>query len=463
MRAMAVFPERRELGLLEVPTPSARGEHDVAVRIREVGICGTDREICDFHYGTPPAGQEELIIGHEAIGEVVEVGPSVRKFHPGELVVLTVRRPCRDRDCPACCVGRQDFCVSGHFRERGIKQAHGFMTEVVVEDDRYLIPVPHALADVGVLIEPLTIAAKASVELDVILQRFPWEPSETRGLVLGAGPIGLLGAMMLVSRGIETFVYSLEPTGSDRAKLVRSIGGQYVSAKEVSLPDLPRRSGKFDVVFEAVGVPKVAFGALDALAPNGVFIFSGVPGGAGAIEMDLGGIMRNLVLQNQLLFGTVNASRSTFEASVRRLEQFMTLFPDAVRGSSPIASRWRRRRSYCAIRGDQASHLDGRLRARSETPHPTIAGGWRKSWSHRQRPREEVNHAVPDRELCAHQRYPVRGPRLAGRRRGLGSASRASIRTRVLRACFGRDEHGTWVIHPGATSVSRLAAIVRTR
>jgi glucose 1-dehydrogenase len=332
MRAVAVFPERRELRVVEVPTPSARGEHDVAVRIREVGVCGTDREICDFHYGTPPAGRDQLIIGHEAIGEVAEVGPSVRKFQPGELVVLTVRRPCRDRDCPACCVGRQDFCVSGNFRERGIKQADGFMTEVVVEDDRYLIPVPHALADVGVLIEPLTIAAKASVELESILARLPWEPEALRGLVLGAGPIGLLGAMMLVSRGVETVVYSLEPTDSDRAKLVRSIGAEYVSARDTSLPDLPSSMGKFEVVFEAVGVPKVAFGALGALAPNGVFIFSGVPGGHGAIEMDLGGIMRNLVLRNQVLFGTVNASRSTFEASVRRLEQFMTLFPDAVRG-----------------------------------------------------------------------------------------------------------------------------------
>ena len=257
----------------------------------------------------------------------------MRRFQPGELVAVTVRRPCRDRECPACCVARPDFCVSGNFRERGIKQADGFMTEVVVEDDRYLIPVPHALADVGVLLEPLTIAAKAAVELESILKRFPWEPAGLRGLVLGAGPIGLLAAMTLVARGgVETCVYSLEPTDSERAKLVRSIDAEYVSARDTALPDLPSRLGKFDIVFEAVGVPEVAFGALGALAPNGVFIFSGVPGGHGAVEMDLGRIMRDLVLQNQVLFGTVNASRSTFEASVRRLEQFMTVFPEAVRG-----------------------------------------------------------------------------------------------------------------------------------
>jgi threonine dehydrogenase-like Zn-dependent dehydrogenase len=332
MRAMAVFPGRRELRVIEMPAPEVRGDHDVEVRVRDVGICGTDREISDFHYGTPAAGKDALVIGHEALGEVTRVGASVRKFHPGDLVVLTVRRPCRNRSCPACAVGRQDFCVSGEFRERGIKEADGFMAETVIEDERYLVPVPHSLQDVGVLIEPLTIAAKANVELEAIFRRYPWEPAEMRGLALGAGPIGLLGAMMLVARGIETTVYSLEPTTSDRAKLAESFGARYVSAADVPLSDLASKVGRFDTIFEAVGVAKVAFQGLDALAPNGVCIFSGVPAPGSPIEMNLGAIMRTLVLKNQVIFGTVNASRSTFEASVRQLEQFMGVFPDAVRG-----------------------------------------------------------------------------------------------------------------------------------
>ncbi len=331
MRALAVFPERRELRLVEVPIPAAKGDHDVVVRVREVGVCGTDREICDFHYGIPPAGSDGLVLGHEALGEVVEIGPSVRGVERGDLVALTVRRPCRDKSCVACGVGRQDFCVTGEFRERGIKQADGFMTELVVEDERYLVAVPRALAEVAVLVEPLTIAAKASVELDAILRRYPWEPTGMRGLVLGAGPIGLLGAMMLVAHDIEAFVYSLEPADSDRARLARSFGADYVSARDTPLSDLAARMGHVDVVFEAVGTAKVAFSALHVLAPNGVFIFSGVPGGHMPIEMDLDGIMRSIVLKNQVLFGTVNASRSAFEASVRHLEQFMALFPDAVR------------------------------------------------------------------------------------------------------------------------------------
>jgi threonine dehydrogenase-like Zn-dependent dehydrogenase len=332
MRAMAVFPEGRELRIIDMPAPKPMSDRDVTVRVREVGICGTDREICDFHYGTPPSGRERLVLGHEALGEVVDVGPSVRTLERGDLVAMTVRRPCEDGACVACRAGRQDFCITGNFRERGIKEADGFMTEMIVEDERYLVRVPRTLADVGVLVVPLTIAAKAAVELEAILRRYPWEPTGLRALVLGAGPIGILGAMMLVARNVDTFVYSLEPADSDRARLVRSFGAEYVSARDAQLSDLSSRIGTLDIIFEAVGTAKVAFAALDALAPNGVFIFSGVPAGGNPFEIDLNSIMRNIVLKNQVLFGTVNASRSAFEASVRQLEQFMTLFPDAVRG-----------------------------------------------------------------------------------------------------------------------------------
>jgi threonine dehydrogenase-like Zn-dependent dehydrogenase len=331
MRAIAVLPSRRELKVVDVPSPTLKSERDVLVRIREVGICGTDRAIGSFHHGTPAAGKDTLVLGHEALGEVVDVGAAVRTLKRGDLVAITVRRPCSDDSCQACRAGRQDFCVTGHFRERGIKEADGFMTECIVEDERFLVRVPPCLADVGVLVEPLTIAAKASVELAMILRRFPWEPVGVRALILGAGPIGLLGAMMIVSRNVEAIVYSREPADSPRAALLRSFGAQYVSAADVPLNQLSIDNRPYDVIFEAVGNAWVAFSALDALAPNGVCILSGVPGGTAPVEIDLNSIMRNIVLKNQTVFGTVNASRSVFEESVRLLEQFMTLFPNAVR------------------------------------------------------------------------------------------------------------------------------------
>jgi threonine dehydrogenase-like Zn-dependent dehydrogenase len=205
------------------------------------------------------------------------------------------------------------------------------MTELVVEDERYLVRGPKALSDVAVLVEPLSIAAKAAVDLDTILRRYPWEPTGLRALVLGAGPIGLLAAMMLRSRDVDTFVYSLEPADSDRAKLVRSVGAAYVSARDIPITEIASHTGAPDVIFEAVGVSKVAFAAIPALAPNGIFIMSGLPGPGAPVESDLNGIMRNVVLGNQVLFGVVNASRSAFEESVGYLERFMVLFPDSVR------------------------------------------------------------------------------------------------------------------------------------
>ena len=331
MRAMAVIPGQREFGVMDVPRPELQGERDVMVKVREVGICGTDREICEFRYGTPPPGRERFVLGHEAVGEVVAIGKSVRSLEPGELVVMTVRRPCDVASCVACRASRPDFCITGEFCERGIKEADGFMTEHVVEDEHYLVPVPRALADVAVLIEPLAVAAKASFQLEMILNRYPWEPIGLRALVLGAGPIGLLGAMMFVARQLETNVYSLEPADSERARLVRSFGANYISARDVDLAALRERAGEFNVIFEAVGPAKVAFGSLGALAANGVMILSGLPSGQKPVESDLDGIMRDIVLKNQVVFGTVNASRAGFAAAVRSLEQFMTLFPGAVR------------------------------------------------------------------------------------------------------------------------------------
>jgi threonine dehydrogenase-like Zn-dependent dehydrogenase len=332
MRAIAMFPRQRELRIIEVPAPTMVGERDVTVRIREVGICGTDREILALQHGAPPPGSDRLILGHEAFGEVVAVGSGVRSLEAGDLVAITVRRPCDVATCVACRVGRQDLCISGAFRERGIKEADGFMAELVVEDEGNLVRIPKVLAEVGVLVEPLSVAAKAAFDLEAILRRFPWEPTNLRALVLGAGPIGLLGAMMLVARDIDTSVYSLEPKDSDRARLVESFGGEYVSARDTQLAELTKRIGKVDVIFEAVGHSGVAFGALETLAPNGVCIFSGIPGGTKPTEIELDSVMRNLVLQNQMVFGTVNAARAAFATAVRELEQFMTLFPGAVNG-----------------------------------------------------------------------------------------------------------------------------------
>jgi kynurenine formamidase/threonine dehydrogenase-like Zn-dependent dehydrogenase len=330
MRAVVVIPKEKSVRLVERSVPRRPQGSEVLLRTVEVGICGTDREICSFEYGTPPPGATELVLGHEALTEVVETGPEATWAHPGDLVVPTVRRPCKNRRCVACRQEQQDFCITGEFSERGIVRADGFLCEYSIEEERFLLPVPRVLENVAVLVEPLTIAAKAADVFDTIHSRFGFDLPRMRCLVLGAGPVGILGAMVFQAQGLETHVFSREDEDGARADLVRGFGANYVSAVRTPLDRLSERIGKIDVVFEAVGVPEVAFGALPILAANGVLILTGVPGKRGTVSADLSQWMLNLVLKNQVIFGTVNASRSNYEDAIRRLEQFMILFPEAV-------------------------------------------------------------------------------------------------------------------------------------
>ncbi len=340
MKAVAIYPGSREVKLIDAPEPRLAGSADVRLRILDVGICGSDRELCAFKYGTPPAGSDHLVIGHESLGEVVEVGSGVSRLRVGDLVVPMVRRPCPHAACLACSADRQDFCFTGDYTERGIKERHGFMTEYVVDDERFMNVVPRALRDVGVLVEPLTIAEKALAQIQVVQQRLPWAcpaPAGTRGagchraVVLGAGPVGILGAMALVADGYETFVYSRGGGDSPRARVVAAIGATFLDAERVAPADLPQRVGAIDVVYEATGVSALAFDVLPLLGTNGVFVFTGVPGRAPAPrQIDTDGLMRNLVLQNQVVLGSVNASRADFEAAIRDLTTFKERWPDTL-------------------------------------------------------------------------------------------------------------------------------------
>lgn len=342
MRAVAVFPNSRKVETIVVPEPRITRPEEVMIRVLETGICGTDREICRFHYGTPPAGSDHLMIGHEMLGIVERVGEHVSMFKPGDLVVPMVRRPCARPDCVACRNGRQDFCYTGAFTERGIRQHHGFMTERVVEQETFLVPVPAELREAAVLVEPLTIAEKALIQIRDVQNRLPWTcPIKSRELgighechravVLGAGPVGLLGAMALRAAGFRVWVYSRETPPSRKSSIVERIGATYVSASQNSVAELAEMVGNIDLVYEAVGASKLAFDVLEKLGTNGVFVFTGVPGRTSSVEVDTDTLMREMVLRNQVLFGTVNAGRDAFEAAIGDLQRFMRLWPDAMR------------------------------------------------------------------------------------------------------------------------------------
>ena len=338
MKAVAVVPSQREVRLLDHPQPSLAADTQVRVRSLDVGICGTDREICTFVYGAPPRGDDYLVLGHESLGQVVEVGSAVSALKAGDLVVPSVRRPCPHAHCRPCRAGLQDFCATGDFVERGINQVHGYMTEQYVEEAQYLNFVPAALRDLAVLSEPLTIAEKGTTQAYKVQERLPWactEPGKPKGhglraVVLGAGPIGILGAMKLVVEGFDTYVYSRSAKPNPKATLVESFGAKYISAKEVTPVQLAAQIGNIDLVYEAVGQSDAAFAVLEVLGLNGAFIFSGIPAPGGNITVAGSQLMRNIVLKNQAVVGTVNADRAAFEGAIRDLGEFQKRWPAAI-------------------------------------------------------------------------------------------------------------------------------------
>jgi threonine dehydrogenase-like Zn-dependent dehydrogenase len=248
-----------------------------------------------------------------------------------------VRRPCPHQECRACRSGHQDYCYTGDFTERGIKEAHGFLTEYVVVRERNLVAVPADLADVGVLTEPLTIAEKAMAQVFWLMQRRPpWlDPGTSRtdwgtglsAVVLGAGPVGVLGAMATASAGFQTYVYSRELPPSPRTDLIEALGVTYVSSQVTTPPELAGSIGNIDLIYEAAGHSHFALEVLQVLGQNGVYILTGVPGLQAFIQTDPAGLMRQMVLRNQVLLGTVNAGPEAFAAGIHDLQEFKRRWP----------------------------------------------------------------------------------------------------------------------------------------
>ncbi len=330
MQAVAVFPAAREVRLIEHPEPSLTSPGHLKLRILEIGVCGTDRELCDFRFGRPPAGSDHFILGHESLAEVVETGGAVSSFRPGDLVVPVVRQPCPDPACLPCRAGRQDFCHTGHYRERGILGMHGFMTEYVLEEARFLYLIPPELRHVAVLVEPLTIAQKAWFQFQAIDARLPWPKPRRTAVVLGAGPVGLLGAMRFRAAGFDTWVYSRSPAPNPKAAIAQAIGARYLSSQETGAREFAAQTGQIDVVYEAMGAAQTAFDLLPFLGPNGVFVFTGVPPAGQPLSLDLHRLLLRLVVRNQVIVGTVNAGPDAFAAAIRDLSTFHAQWPGAL-------------------------------------------------------------------------------------------------------------------------------------
>jgi len=329
MKAVALHFKDRQVRVLDVPSPTRSRPTDVLVKTLEVGVCGTDKEIVEMQHGSAPEGSDYLIVGHEALGEVLEVGPEVKGLAVGDLVVPRVRRPCPHAHCSPCREARPDFCVTGEYTERGIQGAHGFMSEQFVEDAAYLHKVPSLLRSVAVLTEPLTIAEKSLDQVKTARARIPGTPGQ-KCVVLGAGTVGQLGVMAFQVAGYDVTVYSRAKQPNTRASVAEAFGAPYVSAEQVTPEQLREQVGAPDVVYEAAGSPQAAFDLLRVLAINGTFVFTGVPGKGKPLPLNTAELMRDLVLGNRLVLGTVNASGEHFRSAIDDLGRFRERWGDKV-------------------------------------------------------------------------------------------------------------------------------------
>lgn len=323
MRAVVVAPPTPGARLVDVPAPP-RGPGLLRVAVREVGVCGTDRDIAAGLYGRAPAGRTELILGHENLGVVLESdgGPGVPAV--GQWVVATVRRPCGV--CACCAVGRSDSCESGRFTERGIVGADGYWAEEYVESPDFLVPVPEGLRGTAVLTEPLSVVEKAvRVGLADRGARRPATAASAplRALVAGSGAVGMLAAFALRVRGAEVTVVDRHPGDTVPARIVARTGAVHRAADELA-KDRP----VFDLIVEATGSPQLAFDLSERLAPNGALVLTGIPDPASAPAAEaVGAWARGLVLSNRAIIGSVNAARIDFEAALADLTAFEARWP----------------------------------------------------------------------------------------------------------------------------------------
>jgi glucose 1-dehydrogenase len=307
--AAVADPERRPGGVL--------------IRTLEVGVCGTDREIDAGEYGTAPPGESDLILGHELLGEVAEDGGG---FTAGDLVTATVRRSCGR--CGACADGAPDACDTGVYTERGIMALQGFASELVVEDAENVVAVPPALGRHGVLAEPGSICARAIRHTTAIGNRQPWQPA--RALVLGAGAIGMLATYMLRLEGHEVWTAARSDPSSEKGQLVQASGARYLSTAQTSLGAAREEAGGFDIVIEAAGKAEMMIEAMAALRRNGVACLLGLDGHAHQVELEGTLLGRDFVLENRVVFGSVNAHRTDWVAAVEALEEMQRRWPDAM-------------------------------------------------------------------------------------------------------------------------------------
>ncbi|WP_396611482.1 glucose 1-dehydrogenase [Haloferax sp. S1W] len=323
MRAIAVHRGEESPRVVDVPTPEPE-DGEALVKTLRVGVDGTDHEVIKGTHGGFPPGDDYQILGHEAVGVVVD--PTTTGFEEGDIVIPTVRRPPEGTN-EYFERGEPDMAPDGKYVERGIVDAHGYMSEYFTSPAEFLVELPESLVSHGFLVEPMSNAEKAIEHAFVTRSAFTWDPDSA--LVLGNGPLGLLTLARLARDVDELYCLGRRGRPDPSIDIIEKLGATYIDSRETPVPEIPAEYGHVDFAVEATGYAKHAFEVLDALAPNGVGALLGVPGDW-AFEIDGGRLHREMVLQNKALVGSVNSHIPHFEMAIETVSSLPDWFIDDV-------------------------------------------------------------------------------------------------------------------------------------
>jgi len=361
MLGVGLVRDKKGVHLFEIDKPELKKPTDVLVRIKENGVCGTDTNMSKHDYKDIAENRNEIVLGHEMMGVVEQVGETVSGFKPGDHVTMTVRRPCGK--CAPCNSGRSDFCQTGLFEERGIHKLDGFLTQYVVDDQQWIVKVPRGLERYGSMAEPLSVVYKAIEQARYVQQRMPWSCLHKKhswlspqwgqcknGVVLGVGPIGFLAAALMRLGGMEVTVISRSESKDPRVKLVRKLGCEYRSTSESAIGKIGQElsdNKRIDFLFEAAGASEAAFRMVPFLSRGGTCVLTGIPRGELKLSLeantpasasgngegqtlDTNLLMRQITRHSLALIGSVNSNRKHFEKALASVKPINKAFPGAL-------------------------------------------------------------------------------------------------------------------------------------
>jgi threonine dehydrogenase-like Zn-dependent dehydrogenase len=340
MLAVGVVRGKKGVRAFDLPKPEIKEADDVLVRIKRVGIDGTDFNIVRYNQQDIAEGRNDMAMGHEMVGMVEAVGEGVKSFAPGDPVTMTVRRGCGQ--CHPCLHNQSDMCMTGLFTERGIHKLDGYLTEFAVDKEQYIVKIPPQLIELAVFAEPISIAEKAIQQIRIIQSRLPWTcphpdhnfASDSWGgclnaLVVGAGPLGLLATALLRLHGVETYVSDILPEDNVKAHMVKHMGANYVDVRNKTAKELVEicsRTGNLNMIIEASGSADTAFELISYLSRSGIYVMTGIPREGFLTRLDAAQIIREMVRKNLVVVGSVNSNRTHFEMALGDISKIESHF-----------------------------------------------------------------------------------------------------------------------------------------